>query len=167
MQQQLAIRCGVLLADQSPVRKKTVCADTPSVVVHECFLPCTCCPAAADLPSAVRGLVQASQADWLLIELPVIAAPGLITEFDRVVGWPRSVVVCLTPAWERARRMGLLAPFQMLLLETADMKIANVDEAMAAIARIVPGGPIARDFPNDIPRGGRLPRAVRPVCRRS
>jgi hypothetical protein len=55
----------------------------------------------------------------------------------------------------------------MLLLETADMKIANDDEATAAIARIVPGGPIARDFPCNIPPGGRLPRAVRPVCRRS
>ena len=163
---QPAARCGVLLADQSPLRKDTVGNGAPGVVVHGCFLPCTCCPAAADLPSAVRGLVEASQANWLFIEMPVIAAPGLITEFDRVVGWPRTIVVSLTPAWERARRLGLLSPFQMLLLETADLKIANDDEATAALARIVPDGSIGRDFPAGVVRDLEFLKAARPVCRR-
>ena len=94
-------RCGVLLADQSPVRKDTACADKPGVVVRGCFLPCTCCPSAADLLAAVHGLVQANQPNWIFIEIPVIAAPGLIAEFDRMVRWPRSLVVGLTPAWVR------------------------------------------------------------------
>ena len=163
---QPATRCGVLLADQSLGRKETVCADTPGVVVRTCFLPCTCCPAAAALPSAVREVVQASEANWLFIELPVIAAPGLIAEFDRVVRWPRTIVVSLTPTWERARRLGSLSPFQMLLLETADLTIANDREATAAFARIVPDGSIAREFPIGFPRGAGLAKATRPVCRR-
>jgi hypothetical protein len=167
MERQSGNRCGVLLADQSPVRKDTACADKPGVVVRGCFLPCTCCPSAADLSAAVHGLVQANQPNWIFIEIPVIAAPGLIAEFDRMVRWPRSLVVCLTPAWARARRMGSLSPFQLLLLETADVSISNDEEATAAMARVLPTGDIARNPPGSRPRDARLPGRIRPVCHRS
>ncbi len=166
VQYQPATRFGVLLADQIPVRKKTVCAYPPAVVVRTYFLPCACCPAAAALPSAVREVAQASQVNWLFIEMPVIAAPGLIAEFDRVVRWPRTIVVSLTPAWERARRSGLLSPFQVLLLETADIKIANGSEATAAFARLAPDRSIARDSPAAVACDFELLDAARPVCRR-
>jgi hypothetical protein len=162
-----ASRCGVLLADQSPGRRDTACAHQPGVVVRGCFLPCTCCPAAADLPAAVHGLVQANQPNWIFIEIPVIAAPGLIAEFDRMLRWPRSLVVCLTPAWVRARRMGLQSPFQSLLLETADVTISNDEEATAAMARVLSTGDIAHNFPGSRPRDAGLPGRIRPVCHRS
>jgi hypothetical protein len=98
--------------------------------------------------------------------MPVIAAPGFIAELDRVVRWPRSLVVCLTPAWEQAQRRGVLSPFQMLLLEAADVRITNDDEATAAFARIVPDAAMARIFPVGIPRAPGLPDAMHPVCRR-
>lgn len=160
-------RCGVLLADQSPVCKDTACAHQPGVIVRGCFLPCTCCPAAADLPAAVHGLVAANQPNWIFIEIPVIAAPGLIAEFDRMVRWPRSLIVCLTPAWARARRMGSLSPFQSLLLETADVTISNDEEANAAMARVLPTGDIARNFPGSRPRDAGLSGRIHPVCHRS
>jgi hypothetical protein len=167
IQRHPASRCGVLLADQSPVRKATACANKPGVVVRGCFLPCTCCPAAADLPAAVHGLVAANQPNWIFIEIPVIAAPGLIAEFDRMVRWPRSLIVCLTPAWARARRMGSLSPFQSLLLETADVTISNDEEANAAMARVLPTGDIARNFPGSRPRDAGLSGRIHPVCHRS
>lgn len=123
------VRCAVLLADQNPPREGAGHGGPPGAVVGRCFLPCICCPAAADLPSAVRALAQSSGADWLFIEMPIIMAPGLLAEFDRVLGWPRSVVVRMTPAWERARREGSLSFFQMALLDAADATLSGGDEA--------------------------------------
>ena len=167
MVRQSGNHCGVLIADQSPVRKGTAFADKPGVVVRGCFLPCTCCPSAADLSAAVHGLVQANQGNWIFNEIPVIAAPGLNAEFDRMVRWPRSLVARLTPALARARRVGSLSPFQLLLLETADVTISNDQEATAAMARVLSTGDIARNFPGSRPRDARLPSRIRPVSHRS
>lgn len=167
IKQRPASRCGVLLADQCPVRRDTACVNQPEVVVRGCFLRCNCCPAAANLTSAVHGLVQASQPDWIFIEIPVIAALGLIAEFDRTVRWPRSLVVCLTPKWTRARGLRSLSPFQLILLEWADVTISNDEEATAAIARKLSAGDIACNFPGSGPRDAGLPGRIRPVCHRS
>lgn len=132
---QPAAHCGVLLAEGILLHNQRVCADTPGVVVHRCFLPCTCCQDAAALPTAVREIVEGRELKWLFLQVPILAAAGLVAEFDRVVRWPREFVINLTPAWEQARRRGTLSPFQMLLIEAASLTFANEREASAAIAR--------------------------------
>lgn len=111
---------------------------TPGVAVRKLFLTCTCCPAVANLPGNVRALVETAQADWLFVELPVIAAPGLLAEIDRTLRWPRSLVACLTPAWAKAQRAKLLSPFQSLLLKEASTVIASPLDAAQAVDRLLP-----------------------------
>ena len=108
------------------------CQGTPGVVVRKLSLPCLCCPAVSDLPGNVRALVETAEADWLFIEMPVIAAPGLLAEFDRMLCWPRPLVVCLTPTWAKAWHTQALSPFQSCLLDEADTVIANPGEATLA-----------------------------------
>jgi G3E family GTPase len=137
-EKQSGARCAVLLAEEGRTRMDGFAQDTPGVTVRRLLLPCTCCPALADLPGALRALVAAVRPDWLFVEVPALAAAGLAAEFDRVLGWPRELVVCLDRAWATARREHGLSPFQMILLELADRVVSNPPP------RGIPRGPEAR-----------------------
>jgi len=138
LQRQPAARPAVLLAEEGRTRMENFCRETPGVVWRKLSLPCTCCPAAADLPGAVRALVGPARADWLFLELPVIAAPGLLAEFDQMLGWSRSFVACLTPRWARALAAEEIPPFQSVLFGQADIVIAGPSDAERAVDRLIP-----------------------------
>lgn len=131
------VRCAILLAEEGRTRMEAFCADLPDVSLRKLFLPCLCCPGASDLSGAVGGLVEETGADWLFLELPVIAAPGLLAEFDRQVGMPRTVVMRVTPDWVRALEAGILSPFQSGMFDSADAVITTADEAERATARVL------------------------------
>ena len=118
-------RCAVLLAEEGRTRMEKFAKDTPGVTVRRLLLPCICCPILADLPGALRALVAAASAGSLFVEMPAMAAAGLVAEFDRVLSWPRELVVCLDRAWVKALLEQDLSPFQMVLLELADRVVAS------------------------------------------
>jgi hypothetical protein len=120
---QPSARCAVLIAEEGVTEMERFAQAVPGVTVHRFFLPCQCCPAAADLPRHARALAEASGADWLFVALPVLPATGLIAEFDALVHWPREVVVCLDADWSEARRTRTLSFFQFQLVSAADRVI--------------------------------------------
>jgi hypothetical protein len=124
-EKQSGARCAVLLAEEGRTRMEGFAQDTLGVTVRRLLLPCTCCPALAALPGALRALVAAVRPDWFFVEVPAMAAAGLVAEFDRVLGWPRELVVCLGRTWATAQREHALSPFQMVLLELADRIVSN------------------------------------------
>lgn len=89
--------CVILLAEEGRTRMEGFARDTP-VTLGRLPLPCICCPSLADLPGTLRALVAAGSADSLFVEVPAMAAAGLLAEFDGVLGWPRELVVCLDRA---------------------------------------------------------------------
>jgi hypothetical protein len=117
------VRCAVLLADEGLVRTKRFASVAPEVTVRCLFMPCLCCPGVSDLPRVARRLADESRAEWLFIEVPVLAAGGLLAEFDAVNAWPREVMVGLNREWARARRTRTLSVFQQRLLALADQVI--------------------------------------------
>ncbi len=130
------VRCAILLAEEGRTRMESFCADLPRLSLRKLFLPCLCCPEASDLSGAVGRLVTETGADWLFLELPVIAAPGLLAVFDRQIRIPRTVVMRLTPSWARAVKAGMLSPFQSGMFDAADVVITNPDGTERA-ARLV------------------------------
>jgi hypothetical protein len=126
-------RCAVLLAEDGRTRMEAFAQGAPEVGVRRLLLPCPCCPALAELPAALRELVAAARPDWVFLEVPAIAAAGLLAEFDRAFGWARELAVCLDRAWAAAIRENALSPFQMALLGLAD--------------RVVPVPPVGREPP--------------------
>ncbi|MFA5056739.1 MAG: GTP-binding protein [Opitutaceae bacterium] len=124
-EQQPDVRCVVLLGEEGRARMDRFAQDTPGVSVRQFIQPCLCCPALADLPGMLRALVAMLRPDWCFVEVPAITAAGLVAEFDRVLGWPRELVVCLDRAWAAARNEQGLSLFQMVLLELADRIVAN------------------------------------------
>lgn len=131
-------RAAILLAEEGRTRLENFCQETSGVTLGRLALPCLCCPGAAGLQGMVMALVRAAQADWLFLELPVLAAPGLLAEFDRDPGWPRSFVVCLTPRWAEALAAQEMPPFQAALFEEADAIIAGPVDALQAMDRLFP-----------------------------
>lgn len=120
----LSARCAVLVSLENAAEMARFAEAVPRVTVRRLTLPCLCCPGAAELPRRVRALAEESDADWLFVALPVLAANGLIAEFDALVRWPREVVVCLDDAWTEARRTDSLSYFQFRLISAADRVIA-------------------------------------------
>jgi Ni2+-binding GTPase involved in maturation of urease and hydrogenase len=116
-------RFGVVIAEEGRTRWEKFVQETPGLAVRRVFLPCPCCPALADLPGTVNQLVAESGAAHLFLELPAVAAAGLLAEFDRTFGWPRQVVVCKSAAWADAERRGVFSPFYGGLLDLADTVI--------------------------------------------
>jgi hypothetical protein len=116
-------RFGVVIAEEGRTRWERFAQETPGVAVRRVFLPCPCCPALADLPGAVNQLIAETGAAHLFLELPAVAAAGLLAEFDRTAGWPRQVVVCKSAAWADAGRRGVYSPFYGALLTLADTVI--------------------------------------------
>ncbi|MCF3650573.1 hypothetical protein [Synoicihabitans lomoniglobus] len=117
---------GVLLQEEGRTRMENFTAARPNLVLRKLALPCPCCPGLAGLPLEARAFVEATSMDWLFVEMPMDAAFGLLADFDRELGWPRSLTICLNPAWSRAWRRRALSPFQLQLLTQADNVIESV-----------------------------------------
>jgi G3E family GTPase len=132
-EKQPGTRCAVLLTEEGRMRMEGFAHDAPGVAVRRLFVPCICCPSLADLPGTLRALVAEVCPDWLFVEVAALAAAGQLAEFDRACGWPREVVVCLDRAWTTARCEHALSPFQMVMLELADLVVPN--PAAQGIAR--------------------------------
>jgi hypothetical protein len=124
-------RCAVVLAEEGRTRWENFVRVVPGVAVHRLFLPCFCCPGLANLPATVHELVASTGAGWLFIEVPAVAAAGIIAEFDRTLGWPRQIVICTTAAWEAAARKAELPFFMSNLIALADTVVASVPETQA------------------------------------
>ena len=118
--------CGVVLAEDGHTRMEHFAHEVPGVAVRRVLLPCPCCPARAYLPDTVRELARDAGAACIWIEAPATAAAGLLREFDRELGWPRQVVLCLDPKWEQLRHRPDLPPFLTAILEEADTIVAPV-----------------------------------------
>lgn len=121
-------RCAVLLAEEGRTRWENFAREVPRLAVHRLVLPCLCCPGLANVPSAVQSLAASSGADWLFVEVPALAAAGVIAEFDRALGWPRQVVICPGAAWEAVPRTEELPFFLSNLLALADTVVTQSSE---------------------------------------
>lgn len=119
----LSANCAVLTPPETAGEMERFARAVPRVSVRRLILPCLCCPGAAELPRRVCALAEESEADWLIVALPALAANGLIAEFDALVRWPREVVVCLDASWTESRRTDSLSCFQFRLISTADRVI--------------------------------------------
>lgn len=115
-----AARVAVLVAGEGLTRTERFAACGSDVAVRCVFMPCLCCPGSADLPGVARKFAASHAATHVFIEVPVLAAAGLLAEFDARLGWSRECVVWLNRAWATARRSGTLSPFQARLLGLAD-----------------------------------------------
>lgn len=112
---------AVLLAEDGRTRSENLSAAFRGLILRKLFLPCQCCPELARLPANLRAIADANpRLEQVFIEVPDVPALRFIQEFDETLGWPRSVALCISPAWAKARRIGLLSPFQNLLFDTAD-----------------------------------------------
>jgi hypothetical protein len=140
-------RCAVLLAEEGRTRMERFAQGTPGVSVRRLLLPCTCCAALADLPGALCALVASVRPNWVFIEVPALAAAGLLAEFDRNLGWPRELAVCLDRAWETARLEHALSPFHMGLLERADQVLTNAGGGESAPSTTAIAGPASTHDP--------------------
>jgi hypothetical protein len=113
---------AVLLAEEGRTRAESLSAAFPGLILRRLFLPCQCCPELARLPAALRAIRDANpRLERVFIEVPDVAALRFLEEFDEVIGWPRTLVTCLSAAWFKARRLEMLSPFQHALIERADM----------------------------------------------
>ena len=105
--------CGVVVMEEGRTRWEKFAAASPGLAVEKLFPPCICCPGLAGLSRAVRALAERAGMRRIFIELPLIATPGLLAEFDRDPAWPRELVL-LRPA------AGPLLPAEELLALEAD-----------------------------------------------
>jgi hypothetical protein len=135
-------RAAVLVIDDGGLlARHSDDADFPDARVNKLTLPCPCCPELAGLPVAVRSMcgVPGEPVSHLFIKIPDIAAPRLLAEFDRMVGWPRTLVVCLSAAWARVRAAQQTLPlFLSTLLALADEIITPPADTGAADDKIIP-----------------------------
>lgn len=138
-------RCAVLLAEEGRTRWENFAREVPGLAVQRLVLPCLCCPALAHLPAAVAQLAARPGVDWLFLEVPAIAAAGLLAEFDRAVGWPREIVICTTEKWETVARATEPPFFMSNLVALADTVVPSIpdgnrSEKSDAVA-LPPGNP--------------------------
>lgn len=122
---EIVIRTAVLLAEEGRTSMKTYAREVPAVHVRQLSVSCPCCTALVDLPKSVRDVVATVDPSWMFIEAPSLGAVGFITEFDRMLNLPRQLVVCLNQASSRASRENALSPFQMFLLQIADLVVSD------------------------------------------
>lgn len=123
--------CGVLLLDEGLTRTKRFANAEPAIPVRCLFMPCLCCPGVADLPRVARRFAEDNRIEVLFIEVPALAAGGLIAEFDHILRWRREVVVCLNREWDRARRTNTLSAFQTRMLALADQVVEQPGTAIS------------------------------------
>jgi hypothetical protein len=110
----------VVLAEDGHTRMEQFAHEVAGVAVRRVLLPCPCCPARAFLPDTVRQLALETAATCIFVEVPTTAAAGLLREFDRELGWPRQLVLCLDAKWEQLRHRPDLPPFLTAILEQAN-----------------------------------------------
>jgi hypothetical protein len=115
----------------------------PGAGVRRLALPCICCPELVNLPAAIRALCDAAAGagaplSHLFIKVPDIAAQRLLAEFDGALSWPRTLALCLSPAWVRFRARPDRPMFLDTLLSLAD-EIIEPPETPAAAAGDAPG----------------------------
>ncbi|MDF9827160.1 hypothetical protein M2103_000788 [Ereboglobus sp. PH5-5] len=144
---------AVLLAEAGRTRAETLSAAFPGLILRRLFLPCQCCPELARLPAALRATKEANpRLEQVFIEVPDIAALRFLDEFDAVVGWPRNVVLCLSAAWAKARRLDMLLPFQSALIERADTIIEHEGNPLAQQLLRTDNSPTTAPFDLTLPR---------------
>lgn len=114
-------RDALVSVDLGQAELRALAREFPRLAVRQLFLPCLCCPALADISGNVQEIATGSGATRLFIDVPALAAPGLLSEFDAHLTWPRQFVVCLDARWAAARTQGELDPFQFGLLSQADL----------------------------------------------
>lgn len=126
-----------LLAEDGRTRSENLTAALAGLILRKLFFPCQCCPELARLPANLRAIAAANpRLEHVFIEIPDVAALRIIEEFDSVMGWPRSVVACINPAWAKARRLGMLSPFQSALLDMAgEIIISELPPESPALAK--------------------------------
>lgn len=142
---------AVLLAEEGRTRAETLSAAFPGLVLRRLFLPCQCCPELARLPSALRATCEANpRLEQIFIEVPDVTAMRFLEEFDQMIGWPRTLVVSLSAAWHKARRLEMLLPTQSVLLEKADVVIEyeQVTTTCTLSGRSMHGSPRPRPRPS-------------------
>lgn len=122
--------CGVVLAEDGHTRMEHFAHEVPEVAVRRVLLPCPCCPARAYLPDTVREIARDTAVAWIWVEAPTTAAAGLLREFDRELGWPRQLVLCLDPKWEQLRHRPDLPPFLEAVLSQADLIVPPAPSAV-------------------------------------
>lgn len=113
-------RIALLAADAPIGQLRRIAEELAPIEIRRLMVPCACCPALSDLPSEAKELVDETKPDWLIIELPAMAATALLAHFDAALKWPREFVVCMDEKWEEARRNEQLTWFQAQLLNSAD-----------------------------------------------
>lgn len=118
---QPAARLALLAADADVGQLRAIARSYAPIEIRRLMVPCACCPALTNLPSDARELAEEFKPDWLIVELPVLAATALLAHFDSSLHWPREFVVCLDERWAAARRDDQLTWFQSQLLQSADL----------------------------------------------
>ncbi len=119
-EEQHGARLALLAADADIGQLRAIARSYAPVEIRRLMVPCACCPALTNLPSDAQELVDEFKPDWLIIELPALAATALLAHFDSALHWPREFVVCLDDRWAAARRDDQLTWFQSQLLQSAD-----------------------------------------------
>lgn len=120
-----AARLALLAADADIGQLRAIARTYAPIEIRRLMVPCACCPALTNLPSDAKELVDEFKPDWLIVELPALAATALLAHFDAALHWPREFVVCLDDRWAAARRDDLLTWFQSQLLQGADMVVQS------------------------------------------
>lgn len=116
-------RCAILVCSLAAPRVRRVrggAGSEPAEELRPLVLPCLCCPSLANFPQQIRDAARETGAEHLFVALPVLAAAGLVAEFDVWAHAPREFVVHLDAAWSAARRADALSFFQFSLLAAAD-----------------------------------------------
>jgi len=131
--------CAVVLAEEGRTRMEGFMAARPGFALRKLFLPCFCCPGRSNLAGELRALVEKVSPDWTFIEMPAIAAVGLMPELDGTVGPGSLVVVCLSEAWAAAQRENMMMPFQTALIAAASAVITGSDDAERLIDQLAAG----------------------------
>lgn len=139
LEQRPATKCAVLLAEEGRTRMEGFIEGRAGLIFRKLFLPCLCCSCRSAVAGALRQLSDANTLEWIFVELPAVAAAGMISELDRTVGAGTFLVVCLNEAWAKARRDNEMMPFQSSLLAVASAVVAGSGDVDRVINRLAAG----------------------------
>jgi hypothetical protein len=131
------VRCAVVLVEHGRTQMSMFAKRYSNITVRKIVLPCLCCPALIRLSEVVRSLIAAVQAEWIFIEVPALAAASIVAEFDRVLAFHRSIVVCLDAAWLSIFKEGKESYFQHMLLNLADAVVSDANSSKKAAELVI------------------------------
>lgn len=66
----------------------------PGIRSRLALSPCLCCPPPLDLEALLTEWLNPPGIQWLFVEVPALSFFTWLADFERLTGWPRSVVVC-------------------------------------------------------------------------